>query len=53
MNKEEFDKYMNEAKLLAKSSRKDNANMNIQNEALLSSFTAYILVLYSSETICK
>jgi len=32
----DFDKYMNEAKLLAKSSRKDNANMNTQNEALLS-----------------
>ena len=35
-SREEFDKYMNEAKLLAKNSRKDNANMNIQNEALLS-----------------
>ena len=35
-SREDFDKYMHEAKLLAKSSRKDNANMNIQNEALLS-----------------
>jgi len=34
-SREEFDKYMDEAKLLAKSSRKDNSNMNIQNEALL------------------
>ena len=34
-SREEFDKYMNEAKMLAKSNRKDNANMNIQNEELL------------------
>ncbi|MBQ7136438.1 MAG: alanine--tRNA ligase [Bacilli bacterium] len=34
-SREEFDKYMTEAKQLAKSNRKDNANMNIQNEALL------------------
>jgi len=35
-SRSEFDKYMNEAKQLAKNSRKDNANMNIQNEELLS-----------------
>lgn len=34
-SKEEFDKYMEEAKRLAKNNRKDNANMNIQNEELL------------------
>ena len=34
-SKEEFDKYMEEAKNLAKSNRKVDANMNIQNEALL------------------
>ncbi len=34
-SREEFDKYMMEARNLAKSSRKDNASMNIQNEALL------------------
>jgi len=34
-SRSEFDKYMNEAKMLAKSNRKDNANMNIQNEELL------------------
>ncbi|MBE6147019.1 MAG: alanine--tRNA ligase [Firmicutes bacterium] len=34
-SKEEFDQYMNEQKQLAKSSRKQEANMNIQNEALL------------------
>ena len=35
LNKEEFEKYMVEAKKLAKESRKTEANMNIQNEALL------------------
>lgn len=34
-SKEEFNKYMEEAKNLAKSNRKTDANMNIQNEALL------------------
>ena len=34
-SREEFDKYMTEAKQLAKSNRKDNANMNIQNEVLI------------------
>ncbi len=34
-SKEEFDHYMEEQKNLAKSSRKQEANMNIQNEALL------------------
>lgn len=34
-DKEEFEKYMVEAKKLAKESRKTEANMNIQNEALL------------------
>lgn len=35
-SKEEFDRCMEEQKNLAKSSRKQDANMNIQNEALLS-----------------
>ena len=35
VDKEEFDKYMNEAKKVAKESRKQEANMNIQNEELL------------------
>lgn len=35
-SKEEFDKYMIEARNLAKKSRHDNANMNIQNGELLS-----------------
>ena len=35
VNKEEFDKYMTEAKKVAKESRKQEANMNIQNEELL------------------
>ena len=35
VDREEFDKYMEEAKKLAKDARKDDANMNIQNEALL------------------
>ena len=39
VDKEEFDKYMEEAKKLAKDSRKDDANMNIQNEALLNFVT--------------
>ncbi len=34
-SKEEFDKYMQEQKTLAKKSRKQEANMNIQNEELL------------------
>ena len=34
-SKEEFDNYMNEQKTLAKNSRKQEANMNIQNEELL------------------
>ena len=34
-DREEFRKYMTEAKKLAKDSRKTEANMNIQNEALL------------------
>lgn len=34
-DREEFDKYMEEAKRLAKESRKNDANMNIQNEDLL------------------
>lgn len=34
-NKYEFDKYMNEAKKLAKESRVTNSSMHIQNEALL------------------
>lgn len=45
-SREEFDTYMEEQKKLAKSSRKQEANMNIQNEALLnfkepSEFTYY------------
>ena len=43
----EFDKYMNEAKQLAKNSRKDSANMNIQNEALLS-FNKESIFLYDT-----
>ena len=35
VDKEEFEKYMEEAKKLAKESRKQEANMNIQNEELL------------------
>lgn len=35
VDKEEFDKYMEEAKKVAKESRKQEANMNIQNEELL------------------
>lgn len=35
-SRSEFDHYMEEAKNLAKSNRRDNASMNIQNEALLS-----------------
>ena len=35
-SREEFDKYMTEARQLAKSNQKDNANMHIQNEVLLS-----------------
>lgn len=35
VDKEEFDKYFDEAKKLAKESRKQDANMNIQNEELL------------------
>ncbi len=35
VNKEEFEKYMNAAKKLAKDSRTEQANMNIQNEELL------------------
>ncbi len=34
-NEEEFNKYMEEAKMLSKSSRKNDASMNSQNEALL------------------
>ncbi len=34
-SKEEFDQYMEEQKQLAKNSRKQEANMNIQNKALL------------------
>ena len=34
-DREEFRKYMTEAKTLAKNSRKNNTNMNIQNEELL------------------
>lgn len=34
-SREEFDKYMTEARELAKSNQKDNANMHIQNEVLL------------------
>ena len=34
-SREEFDKYMTEARNLAKSNQKDNANMHIQNEVLL------------------
>lgn len=34
-NKDEFDKYMNEAKKLAKENMKKDSNMNIQNEVLL------------------
>lgn len=36
VNEEEFNKYMEEAKKVAKESRKQEANMNIQNEELLS-----------------
>ena len=46
-SREEFDKYMQEAKLLAKSNRKDNANMNIQNEALLN-FNEESIFLYDN-----
>jgi alanyl-tRNA synthetase len=35
VDKEEFDKYMEEAKKVAKESRKQEAGMNIQNEALM------------------
>lgn len=35
VDKEEFDRYFEEAKKLAKESRKQDANMNIQNEELL------------------
>ena len=35
VDKEEFNKYMEEAKKVAKESRKEEANMNIQNEVLL------------------
>ncbi len=35
VDKEEFDKYMEEAKKVAKESRKQESSMNIQNEALL------------------
>lgn len=46
-SREEFDKYMEKAKLLAKSNRKDNANMNIQNEALLG-FNEESIFLYDT-----
>ena len=46
-SKEEFDSYMQEQKKLAKASRKQESNMNIQNEALLnftevSEFSYYV-----------
>ncbi|MEG2437748.1 MAG: alanine--tRNA ligase-related protein, partial [Cetobacterium sp.] len=34
-NKEEFDKYMNEQKIMAKAARKEDSKMNIQNQELL------------------
>jgi len=52
-SREEFDKYMAEAKQLAKSNRKDNANMNIQNESLLN-FNEESTFLYDTyETTSK
>jgi alanyl-tRNA synthetase len=46
-SRDEFDKYMHEAKMLAKSNRKDNANMNIQNEELLN-FNLESIFLYDT-----
>lgn len=46
-SREEFDRFMQEQKQLAKSSRKQEANMNMQNEALLS-FTEKSEFIYSS-----
>lgn len=48
-SKEEFDSYMEEQKKLAKSSRKQEANMNIQNEALLSFTEPSEFVYFSYE----
>ena len=45
VDKEEFEKYMEEAKKVAKESRKQEANMNIQNEELLA-FTSPSEFLY-------
>ncbi len=49
-SKEEFDKYMLEAKNLAKNSRQDNANMNIQNKELLA-FKDNSVFLYNTSSI--
>lgn len=48
-SKEEFDFYMEEQKKLAKSSRKQEANMNIQNEALLNFTEPSEFVYFSYE----
>lgn len=48
-SKEEFDRYMNEQKILAKQNRKQEANMNIQNEELLN-FKEKSEFIYNSYT---
>lgn len=50
VNKEEFEKYMNAAKKLAKESRTEQANMNIQNEVLLN-FKSPSEFLYDTYTM--
>ncbi len=50
VNKEEFEKYMNAAKKLAKDSRTEQANMNIQNEVLLN-FKSPSEFLYDTYTM--
>jgi len=50
VDKEEFERYMEEAKKVAKESRKQEANMNIQNEELLQ-FTSPSKFLYDAEEL--
>lgn len=49
-SKEEFDSYMEEQKQLAKKNRKNEANMNIQNEELLN-FTEKSEFVYGEDTL--
>ena len=50
VDKEEFERYMEEAKKVAKESRKQEANMNIQNEELLQ-FTSPSTFLYDEDEL--